>query len=121
MVHAAGRQIDMWPGSSLALSVASCALRAHSLSTRLAKLRVNEAGMCWATTVGGQFLGKRDRTSINTSTPGSTGGPQGRRIQYRPVSGRARQIFLTGPAAIERPAVVPAIPVDTNAGELELF
>jgi chemotaxis protein CheD len=52
---------------------------------------------------------------------GSTGGLQGRRIQYWPVSGRARQIFLTGTQAVERPTVVPAVPVDTNAGELELF
>ena len=52
---------------------------------------------------------------------GSTGGLHGRRIQYWPVSGRARQIMLAGPNPVERPVVVPARPVDTNAGELELF
>lgn len=53
---------------------------------------------------------------------GSTGGAQGRRIQYWPVSGRARQIFLTGAAKAEIPAVRPVIvPVENNAGELELF
>jgi chemotaxis protein CheD len=52
---------------------------------------------------------------------GSTGGLQGRRIQYWPVSGRARQILLTGTVEIERPAVGPAPAVVSNAGELELF
>jgi chemotaxis protein CheD len=52
---------------------------------------------------------------------GSTGGLQGRRIQYWPVSGRARQILLAGPAQIERPVQMPATSVDVNAGELELF
>jgi chemotaxis protein CheD len=55
---------------------------------------------------------------------GNTGGMLGRRIQYWPVSGRARQILLTGGALeIERrvapPAPAPA--ADSNAGELELF
>lgn len=52
---------------------------------------------------------------------GNTGGLQGRRIQYWPVSGRARQIFLVGAAEIERPAPLPAASVDAHAGELELF
>jgi chemotaxis protein CheD len=56
---------------------------------------------------------------------GSTGGLLGRRIQYWPVSGRARQIMLTGGAEIERrvavPAPAPAPVADNNAGELELF
>lgn len=52
---------------------------------------------------------------------GSTGGLQGRRIQYWPVSGRARQIFLTGPTEIEQPTKLPAASVIDNAGELELF
>jgi len=46
---------------------------------------------------------------------------QGRRIQYWPVSGRARQILLTGTLQVERPVVAPAAAVDTHAGELELF
>jgi chemotaxis protein CheD len=52
---------------------------------------------------------------------GSTGGEQGRRIQYWPVSGRARQIMLTGQTEIERPAKLPVAPLVDNAGELELF
>lgn len=52
---------------------------------------------------------------------GSTGGPQGRRIQYWPVSGRARQILLTGSTEIEQPIKLPAASIVANAGELELF
>jgi chemotaxis protein CheD len=52
---------------------------------------------------------------------GSTGGPQGRRIQYWPVSGRARQILLVATAEVEQPIKLPAPTIDTNAGELELF
>lgn len=52
---------------------------------------------------------------------GSTGGLQGRRIQYWPVSGRARQILLTGTVEIEKPTTVSAPIVVSNAGELELF
>jgi chemotaxis protein CheD len=52
---------------------------------------------------------------------GSTGGLQGRRIQYWPVSGRARQIMLTGTVQVERPTTISAPAVDEHAGELELF
>lgn len=52
---------------------------------------------------------------------GSTGGLQGRRIQYWPVSGRARQILLTGPTEVEQPTKLPPALVIDNAGELELF
>lgn len=52
---------------------------------------------------------------------GSTGGAQGRRIQYWPVSGRARQILLAGAAEVEPPTRLAVPIVDTNAGELELF
>jgi chemotaxis protein CheD len=52
---------------------------------------------------------------------GSTGGPRGRRIQYWPVSGRARQILLTGTTEMEQPIKLPAASVVENAGELELF
>jgi chemotaxis protein CheD len=52
---------------------------------------------------------------------GSTGGPRGRRIQYWPVSGRARQILLTGTTETEQPLKLPAASVVDNAGELELF
>ncbi|CCB67514.1 MULTISPECIES: chemotaxis protein CheD [unclassified Hyphomicrobium] len=56
-----------------------------------------------------------------TYVGGSTGGAQGRRIQYWPVSGRARQILLTGPTEIERPVKLPVASLVDNAGELELF
>lgn len=52
---------------------------------------------------------------------GSTGGAQGRRIQYWPVSGRARQIFLAGSTEVQRPAIAPVLVPPSNAGELELF
>jgi chemotaxis protein CheD len=52
---------------------------------------------------------------------GSTGGGQGRRIQYWPVSGRARQILLTGSTETELPIKLPAASIVDNAGELELF
>lgn len=52
---------------------------------------------------------------------GSMGGLQGRRIQYWPVSGRARQSLLAGTVEIERPAAAAAPVVASNAGELELF
>ncbi|HEY8194717.1 MAG TPA: chemotaxis protein CheD [Hyphomicrobium sp.] len=52
---------------------------------------------------------------------GSTGGLQGRRIQYWPVSGRARQILLAGTTENERPVAAPAAAIVSNAGELELF
>jgi chemotaxis protein CheD len=52
---------------------------------------------------------------------GSTGGPRGRRIQYWPVSGRARQILLTGPTETEQTLKLPTATVVDNAGELELF
>jgi chemotaxis protein CheD len=52
---------------------------------------------------------------------GNTGGPKGRRIQYWPVSGRARQILLLGAAQTEQPVKLPSASIDANAGELELF
>jgi chemotaxis protein CheD len=52
---------------------------------------------------------------------GSTGGPKGRRIQYWPVSGRARQILLIGSTEADQPVKLPAASVVDNAGELELF
>ncbi|MFA7306069.1 MAG: chemotaxis protein CheD [Hyphomicrobium sp.] len=51
---------------------------------------------------------------------GSTGGLQGRRIQYWPVSGRARQNLLAGTVEIVPPAAAARV-VASNAGELELF
>jgi chemotaxis protein CheD len=50
---------------------------------------------------------------------GSTGGQLGRRIEYWPVSGRARQIFLKTPP----PAALPAAPAPAPAsgGDIELF
>ena len=48
---------------------------------------------------------------------GNTGGTQGRRIEYWPVSGRARQIFLRSAPPVE-PVVAPKVP---HGGEIELF
>lgn len=48
---------------------------------------------------------------------GNLGGGKGRRIEYWPVSGRARQILLSGPA-IENVAPAPQ-PADT--GDVDLF
>jgi len=52
---------------------------------------------------------------------GSLGGGQGRRLQYWPVSGRARQSLMKGHEAFAKPAKVAAPAASTNAGELELF
>jgi chemotaxis protein CheD len=52
---------------------------------------------------------------------GSTGGLRGRRIQYWPVSGRARQILLAGSPEVERRPIPSTPAVVDNAGELELF
>lgn len=52
---------------------------------------------------------------------GSTGGDQGRRIQFWPLSGRARQIMLAGDVAFEQKPAKIVLPVSSNAGELELF
>lgn len=50
----------------------------------------------------------------------SLGGEQGRRIQYWPVSGRARQIILRTDGAFVNPA--PAkVPAPATSGEVELF
>ena len=38
-------------------------------SSREARLRVNTGGMCWVTTVGGQFSGNFVSTAISASTP----------------------------------------------------
>lgn len=50
---------------------------------------------------------------------GSLGGAQGRRIQFWPVSGRARQSFIQDNPA-PRP-ILPSAPAMSGAGELELF
>ncbi|WP_182085037.1 chemotaxis protein CheD [Aureimonas sp. ME7] len=52
---------------------------------------------------------------------GSTGGAQGRRIEFWPVSGRARQILMepTDRAAFAKPPPRAAAPV--SGGDLELF
>jgi chemotaxis protein CheD len=51
------------------------------------------------------------------NTGGSTGGTQGRRIEFWPVEGRARQIFLRS-APPPEPVKVRKVP---HAGEVELF
>jgi len=52
---------------------------------------------------------------------GSVGGTRGRRIQYWPVTGRARQSLMDSTASIERRIERAPMPVISNAGELELF
>ncbi|HPG88368.1 MAG TPA: chemotaxis protein CheD [Hyphomicrobium sp.] len=52
---------------------------------------------------------------------GDTGGDQGRRIQYWPVSGRARQVLLADKAIRAQSEYKIATPIVHNAGELELF
>jgi chemotaxis protein CheD len=49
----------------------------------------------------------------------STGGVQARRVQFWPVTGRTRQMFMGGAELVEAAAPVAAPPAD--AGELELF
>jgi chemotaxis protein CheD len=51
------------------------------------------------------------------TTGGSTGGEKGRRIEFWPVTGRARQIFLKSTPPIERAAPPPA----PKGGDVELF
>ena len=48
------------------------------------------------------------------------GGQQGRRIQYWPVSGRARQSYVAAGAGIDDLAIVKA-PISRSYGEVELF
>jgi chemotaxis protein CheD len=50
----------------------------------------------------------------------SLGGERGRRVQFWPVSGRARQMATKSPAAFLPPSAV-AVPDLPGAGELELF
>lgn len=50
---------------------------------------------------------------------GSLGGASGRRVEYWPVSGRARQTFIDDVAPVVVVPRAPALPV--NDGELELF
>jgi Chemotaxis protein; stimulates methylation of MCP proteins len=49
---------------------------------------------------------------------GSTGGEKGRRIEYWPVSGRARQIFLR---TQQTPVEAPPKPPKPRSGDIELF
>ena len=49
---------------------------------------------------------------------GSTGGEKGRRIEYWPLSGRARQIFLRGQ---QTPHEAPPPPPKPASGDIELF
>lgn len=56
-----------------------------------------------------------------TFVGGDTGGDLGRRIQYWPVSGRARQVLLSDRATQTQIHKKIATPVVQNAGELELF
>ena len=51
---------------------------------------------------------------------GNLGGTRGRRLEYWPVSGRARQSVMDVPNALEIPVERPAA-LAADAGELELF
>ena len=51
---------------------------------------------------------------------GSLGGEQGRRIQFWPVSGRARQFMLPLDRAFVNPTPAKVLP-PASAGEIELF
>lgn len=51
----------------------------------------------------------------------SVGGELGRRIQYWPVSGRARQILLEGRQAFDQKIIRSVQPPPSNSGDLELF
>lgn len=55
-----------------------------------------------------------------TYTGGSVGGDQGRRLEYRPATGKARQFLLPRTVAPVAP-VVPRLPPLPASGELELF
>ena len=51
---------------------------------------------------------------------GSLGGESGRRVQYWPVSGRARQAIISADKVLPLP-VAPVVPKPPNAGEVEFF
>lgn len=51
---------------------------------------------------------------------GSLGGASGRRVEYWPVTGRARQIFIGEPSRVAAP-VAPPKPVPLPEGDVELF
>ena len=61
------------------------------------------------------------RTERIAFVGGDVGGESGRRIQYWPVSGRARQILLSDQAVLKQTLDKITTPVAENAGELELF
>jgi len=67
------------------------------------------------------LLPGKEPTSAIKFVGGDTGGDLGRRIQYWPVSGRARQVLLSDRATKTQLNKKIAIPVVQNAGELELF
>lgn len=52
---------------------------------------------------------------------GHLGGDRGRRIEYWPVSGRARQVLFTGHAKVEAIAPPPAPAASANMGDVDLF
>jgi chemotaxis protein CheD len=53
-------------------------------------------------------------------TGGSVGGDQGRRLEFQPHTGKARQ-FLLPKAVAPMPAPEPRVPAPAAGGELELF
>jgi chemotaxis protein CheD len=51
---------------------------------------------------------------------GSLGGESGRRVQYWPVSGRARQAIMSAEKSLPLP-VIPVVPKQADGGEVEFF
>jgi chemotaxis protein CheD len=54
-------------------------------------------------------------------TGGSTGGRQARRLQFWPVNGRSRQLYVSGAEALREADPAPAPPVPASDGGVELF
>ncbi len=63
-----------------------------------------------------KFLRNEDISVIG----GSLGGESGRRLQFWPVSGRARQAVMSGDKNLP-PVVAPTAPKQSDGGEVEFF
>ena len=116
------------PGAAERLGVHAMELLVNGLLERgAARHRLEAKLFGGAKTIGGPsnighlnadfaeaFL-SRERIAI---VGGCLRGPKGRRVQYWPISGRARRLFLSG---VEEPAPRPAAPPPAAFGSLELF
>lgn len=63
-----------------------------------------------------KFLHNEDISVVG----GSLGGESGRRVQFWPVSGRARQAVMSADKNLP-PVVVPTVPRQSDGGEVEFF